>query len=545
MTAILRRPHRLTFAALAALAGTLCAASLQPGYLLLPNTGLNSLLEINPSNGEVMDTIPLPAGYAFSINGIIQLNTALVRADGTIFTNALDSNANPVLLALSSDGTLVASQDSGGQYLQQLAFDPSDRTESTILGGIPFSPEIVAINPFAHTVTPRVTLNGANFIGLTTDASGYLYCGDYGDGIVYQYHSDGTSPVTYVNVGQTTGSGEIDGIALTGSSLFVAQNSSQRIAVFDNQVYSGTISNSQFNHPSTVFYNPANSYLYVGNQDDGYLTVLTTAGAQVYTVDLGGSGIGEAGLVPAPEEVSITVSVPGNTLGCPGNGFPVFEWLANYTTVGRFGPYLKLNKQFDACSPSLLQLVARGEHLPSMELTETDADPAGQEFVLTMSSVTAVAYRLFESSTQGAPDEEVDFDFQKFQTSGVNPPPTSGASPLGSGGQSTTTVTGFGCPSFNALAWTFQYTDTATSSPSRLAQIQMPAGSCSSAQTGQHFSTVTLTTQVTGTNTGPLLTLTLSGVMITQESTSGAQEQWQLTYTQAQEVDLLSQNRGR
>jgi hypothetical protein len=180
-----------------------------------------------------------------------------------------------------------------------------------------------------------------------------------------------------------------------------------------------------------------------------------------------------------------------------------------------------------------------------MELTETDADPAGQEFVLTMSSVTAVAYRLFESSTQGVPDEEVDFTFQKFQTSGVNPPPTSGASPLGSGGQSTTTVTGFGCPSFNALAWTFQYTDTATSSPSRSAQILMPAGSCSSAQTGQHFSTVTLTTQVTGTNTGPLLTLTLKDLIITQESTSGAEEQWQLTYTQAQEVDLLSQNSVR
>jgi len=157
---------------------------------------------------------------------------------------------------------------------------------------------VVAINPFTKTVASRVTLTGANFIGLVTHDSGHLFCGNYSDGIVHVYASNGAGGSTYVNVGQATGSGEINALAFGGSLLYVAQNSSQRIAVFDKGVYKGAITDPHFNHPSAVFYDPVSTKLYVGNQNDGFLTVITKAGSLVYSVDLGGSGIGVAGLIP-------------------------------------------------------------------------------------------------------------------------------------------------------------------------------------------------------------------------------------------------------
>jgi type VI protein secretion system component Hcp len=240
--------------------------------------------------------------------------------------------------------------------------------------------------------------------------------------------------------------------------------------------------------------------------------------------------------IPVRAQVSITVSGEGLC------SFPGLEWSDNLNSKSGA---LTLVKQFDACSTNLLQLVSNGRHLAEMQLTETDADPAGQEFILKMENVVGTLYAIYGSSSQAAPTEKLGFIFGEWNTSGVQPAPTSGQVPFSPGGQSTTSVDagGLDCPSssFSALNWEETYQVVGTPPRARLEMsdfsILKPVDSCSSAlsnaqKTGTIFKTVTLTTQVTGTNTPPLLKITLKDVKVLIDMASGSTEQLKLSFAQ-------------
>jgi DNA-binding beta-propeller fold protein YncE len=132
--------------------------------------------------------------------------------------------------------------------------------------------------------------------------TGTIYAGTWcgpDNGAVLQYDSAGVFQSVFAAVGTFTGSCEVNGLARDDSgNVYVAQNSSNRIAKFGPAgSFVGFLTAASFSAPSNVFFNPVDGLLYVGNDADARLTILTTTGSVVATVSMGGSGIGTPGLV--------------------------------------------------------------------------------------------------------------------------------------------------------------------------------------------------------------------------------------------------------
>jgi len=281
---------------------TSVAKGIDPGNLVFPNYGLNALQVFNTTSREVVQTIPVPPPY--SIQGSIMLLTVLVRgSDHNIFVNVRDGSGNPAVLVLTEQGQFVAAQDAtpdAGWFLQQIAFDPLDASESTVIGGVPFLPEIRAINPFTHSVTTRVSTASANFIGIATDSQGNIYAGDYNTQRIFIYHVTGVYTGVYIDVEGTAGYGT-NGMAGDGEgNTYIAGD--DRIAKYDSaNNLVGVFTNASFNQPNSVFFNPNDGLLYVSNQGDGNVIIMTTSGSEVDVVSLGGMDAGVPGLVPTPK----------------------------------------------------------------------------------------------------------------------------------------------------------------------------------------------------------------------------------------------------
>jgi hypothetical protein len=275
------------------------SADLVRGQLLFPNVGLNAIQVFDPVTRTVVRAIPLPTGYTY--NAPPNLLTVLVRSqDRSIFTNAREAGTGTaVALLLAANGAFRAATPSGGAFLQQLAFDPLDPTQRRVLGGAPFLPSIVSVNPYGG-VTTRVTTPGGNFIGLITDSAGAIYGGNYSSGKLERYTADGQPAGVAVDVLAATGSVEINGVTSdTRGDFYIAQNSSNRLARFTSAgSFVGYLTHPAFNFPAFAFFNPADRLLYVGNQSDGNLVILTTTGFGVAVVPMGGYGVGTAGVVP-------------------------------------------------------------------------------------------------------------------------------------------------------------------------------------------------------------------------------------------------------
>jgi hypothetical protein len=297
-----------------------CAAA-QAGarHLMIPNALLNAIQEFDPVTRSVVRTLPLPSPYSFSDPPM--LLTALVRAgDRSILVNARNSGGSPALLVLANDGQFVTAQVTGGGWLQQLVFDPRDQTQSTVLGGVPFITEIQAFNPFAGTVSIRITRPDANFIGIATDSLGQIYAGDHRAGQILLYDSTGVFQRVFANVGTATGSNEINAMTRDADGhVYVAQNSSNRIAKFTSTgAFATFLTSPSFNQAISAFFNPGDGLLYVGNFNDGRLITMTTSGVEVGVTNLGGRHLGVPGLISAPPALTITQTPAAGTMVGPG-----------------------------------------------------------------------------------------------------------------------------------------------------------------------------------------------------------------------------------
>jgi uncharacterized protein (TIGR03437 family) len=297
------------------------------GHLLFPNVGLHSLQEFDPVKRVVVNTIPLPAPFSYS-NGFYPqvILTALIRrSDGGILTNAY-LNGSGAVVALSNSGEFVAAEGPVPVgSVQELAFDPLDTTESTVLGGSPSGPNVIAVNPYDGQLTTRITQQGATYTGLAIDSLGRVYTGNSAAGQIFRYLANGTQGSLFADVLQATGSSEIGALAVdSNNNVYAAQGGSNRIAKFDSAgTFLNYLTDAGFNGSAYVYFNPSDGLLYAGNQADDALTVLTTAGTPVAVVQMGGLAVGVPGLVPgapAPIQGSMETTLTGLTFQTPQSG---------------------------------------------------------------------------------------------------------------------------------------------------------------------------------------------------------------------------------
>lgn len=278
------------------------AAEITPGHLIFPNCGLNAIQEFDPATRTIVQTIPLPAPYTYS--GPMMLSSALVRtADLNIMLNVRGSEGVPHVAVLGSSGQFVAAAPTGGGWLQQIQFDPMDPKQDTVIGGVPFLPEVHSVNPYSGDQSVRINRPEAgNFIGLAVKPDGQILAADYWTGEILAYEADGMPAGVFANVLDMTGSNELNGMTIDAAgNVYVSQNNSHHIVKLDaNGGFLGLLISPFFMYPAHVFYNPLDDLLYVGNNGNGRLIIMQTNGILEDVVHMGGWGIGTGALVPEP-----------------------------------------------------------------------------------------------------------------------------------------------------------------------------------------------------------------------------------------------------
>jgi uncharacterized protein (TIGR03437 family) len=299
-----------------------CCNPTGAGHLLFPNVGLNALQEFDAAGRAVVNTIPLPAPFTYS--GSVVETVRIRHSDGGILTNA-GANGTNAVVALSSSGQFVAAEQVSGGPVQQLAFDPLDSTQSTVLAGSPSSADIIAVDPYSGAESTRISQQGANFTGLAIDSQGRVYAGNSATGQIFRHLPNGTQGSLFADVQQATGSSEIDALAIDSSgNVYAAQSSSNRIAVFSNKgSFLNLFKDPGFNQNASVYFNPADGLLYAGNLADDALTILTTAGTPVAVVHMGGRTVGVPDVVPAaptPTQGLMQLTLTGLTFQAPQGG---------------------------------------------------------------------------------------------------------------------------------------------------------------------------------------------------------------------------------
>ena len=320
--------------------GATGGTQISAGHLIFPNVGLNALQEFDPVMRAVVNTISLPAPFAYSGSPVIE-TVRIRQGDKGILTNAY-ANGNSAVVALSSSGQFVAAEQVSGGLLQELAFDPLDGTQSTVLAGNPSSPNVIAVDPYGGSQSTRISQQGASYTGLATDAVGRIYAGNSATGQIFRYLTDGTEGSLFSDVLKATGSSEIDALAIdSDGNVYAAQGSSNRIAVFNSTgTFVSFLTNPGFNQNAYVYFNPNDGLLYAGNQADDALTILTTAGTPVATVHMGGKAVGVPDVVPgspAAIQAGMETTLTGLTFQTPqgGSAPPAQSFaLLNNTPVG-------------------------------------------------------------------------------------------------------------------------------------------------------------------------------------------------------------------
>jgi uncharacterized protein (TIGR03437 family) len=303
--------------------GSATGSQIGAGHLVFPNVGLSALQEFDSVKLAVVNTIPLPALFTYSGPSVIE-TVRIRQSDGGILTNAY-TNGNSAVVALSNSGQFVAAEQVSGGALQELAFDPLDSTQSTVLAGSLSGADLIAVDPYSGTQTTRINQKGANYTGLAIDSVGRVYAGNPATGQIFRYLANGTQGSVFADVQQATGSSEINALAIdSGGNVYAAQGGSNRIAVFNGSgTFLNFLTDAGFNQNVSVYFNPNDGLLYAGNQADDGLTILTTAGTPVATVHMGGKTVGVPDVVPgAPAAIqeSMETTLTGLTFQTPQGG---------------------------------------------------------------------------------------------------------------------------------------------------------------------------------------------------------------------------------
>ena len=320
--------------------GATGGTQISAGHLVFPNVGLNALQEFDPVMRAVVNTISLPAPFTYSGSPVIE-TVRIRQSDKGILTNAY-ANGNSAVVALSNSGQFVAAEQVSTGLLQELAFDPLDGTQSTVLAGNPSSPNVIAVDPYGSSQSPRISQQGASYTGLATDSVGRVYAGDSATGQIFRYLANGTQGSLFADVQQATGSSEIDALAIdSDGNVYAAQGSSNRIAVFNSTgTFVNFLTDPGFNQNAYVYFNPNDGLLYAGNQADDTLSILTTAGTPVAAVHMGGKTVGVPDVVPGPPvaiQAGMETTLTGLTFQTPQGGSappPQSFALLNNTQVG-------------------------------------------------------------------------------------------------------------------------------------------------------------------------------------------------------------------
>jgi uncharacterized protein (TIGR03437 family) len=299
-------------------------------HLLFPNAGINAVQEFDPVQKMVVNTIPLPAPFTYSGSALGSVRTRL--SDGGILTNASVDGTSAVL-ALTSAGKFAAFEEAPNSALQQLAFDPLDDTQNTILAA---GAGIFALNPYSSTLSTRISQPDANLAGIAVDSTGRIYTGAAASGQLFRYLPNGTQGSLFADVSESTGSDEIGSIAIDSQNdVYVAQGSANRIARFDSTgAFLGILLSSVFKPGASVFFNPNDGLLYVGDQTDDQLNILTVEGNAVAAVHMGGVGIGVPDVAPGASAAALaqtgttlsglTFQTPQGSAPPPAQGFQLF-----------------------------------------------------------------------------------------------------------------------------------------------------------------------------------------------------------------------------
>jgi hypothetical protein len=304
-------------------ASTASATTITTGHMLLPIISSSSFEEVTLPlpTFSLIHTYSLPTGYTYTTG---QETSVIVRSsDHHIFTNVLDKTSGTAvsaILELDASGAFVAVKDqsvaTGGNF-EQLVFDPSDPTLSTVLSSVSglTTHEVDAVNPHLGTQTTKFSLAGADFKGLAIDAIGNIYAADDTTGKVEKYSSAGAFIADF-----TTAASDHTLTGMTfdaAANLYVGQFTDSDILKYSSLGAFLAAYSSFVDLPPGVFYNPGDSLLYAPAGGSDFVVQMKTDGTSAtFTTITSTSGIGIPTIVPAL--VPVTVPEPAPAVACGG-----------------------------------------------------------------------------------------------------------------------------------------------------------------------------------------------------------------------------------
>jgi serine/threonine-protein kinase len=290
---------------------------LVPGHLLFPVASLNAIQQVDPVTRSIVRTLRLPDGYYYR-EPSMQYTVLVRNTDRAILTNARDATGRPVLLVLSEHGertsahVVPSSFPIARQYLQQIHFDVNDPTQSRVLGGVPFTPSVFALNPLTGAITTRLTEPHANYIGLQADPRGRVYVANWTTGQVTRYVASAGSDQliresVFADVSRDTGASGLNALAIDDEIVYVAQCDSQRVLKYvGNPVgvaVTGTLvaklTDPDMTYPCSVSVEPSTGRAYISNLDSNVVVIFERDGSRAGSFKLGGSHVGIAAVVPS------------------------------------------------------------------------------------------------------------------------------------------------------------------------------------------------------------------------------------------------------
>jgi predicted Ser/Thr protein kinase len=262
-----------------------------PGNLAFPDRLSKSIVEFDKKTLAPRQAIPLPTGLSFEL----QVATLLIRdRDGGFLVNA--RKIDPVVLAYTASGVVLAEQSVDARFLNQLVFDPADGFQDTVVGGAPFTQGALAVNPYHHRVARKCVDSAGDYVGACLDAGRNIYMSEYGSGEIRRFRPDGSFDRVFAQVEPQS----VTGLAVNPEGeILIAQHQSNRIPVIDRQgKIVRRISAPELQGVSQITVDPRDGLIYATSERNGRLVILDRNGLVQREIDLGGSRLGVGCVVP-------------------------------------------------------------------------------------------------------------------------------------------------------------------------------------------------------------------------------------------------------